>query len=66
MQFPSPTATPLDSKSEHKKKGGCELVFYCSLEFSGTLITHKMQIQNMQEILREFFEKLKERVEQQA
>lgn len=30
-----------------KKKGGCEVIFYCQLEFAGTLITYPMQTKHM-------------------
>jgi len=60
---------PSDNAKMEKKKarmptsGGTEVVFYCQLEFAGTLITHQMQSKLLQDILRDFFESLKLRVE---
>ena len=55
--------TQYECKLERKPKSGCEVIFYSEFEFSGTMITYPMQIKYMQELLREYFEKLKDKVE---
>ena len=65
--FSGPNSKNVEQKAAEgkgeKKKGGCEVVFFCQLEFSGQLVTFPMQVRHMQDVLGDLFEKLKERVE---
>jgi len=50
-------------KYNGKLQNGTELIFYCQIEFCGPFVTNEIQISVIPDILKEFFEKLKERVE---